>query len=323
MSKHHSTEVAKTARRVRKMYNAHPFPSRRSTPSNKSDDRYRRIFTDFLHIPIDQFRQVNFIDAGCGTGDVTWVWRRLLHPSNRVFALDLSEASVRIARQANDDSIESEPLFTVGSLLELGIPDHSMDFVHCSGVLVAVPDPQRAFEELARILKPGGYMVLVLYHKYGRALHGWRRAIVDLIEQDDIDQRAKLGGKLFGRRMRKWAREENVPYEGMLYDQFGLPCESRYSIGDALRWFTQANIEYIGTWPPIEWSQLGNGLRFARVFAPTKKRWLSKILFKVFSETSAVPARPPGLVTRMTMQSLWGINQQQLFSIAGRKKSIG
>lgn len=308
-----------TFARVKAMYNAHPFPSRSSVPDTKSDDRYQKIYSDFLQIPVDEFRDLNFLDAGCGTGDVTWTWRRILHPSNRIFAIDLSAASVNIARQT-DLANKLSPIFSVGSVLDLALPDSSMDIVHCSGVLVAVPDPDRAFAELVRVLKPGGYIILALYHKYGRALHGWRRTVIDLIEREDIDRRAELGGRMFGGTMRKWATEENVPLDGMLYDQFGLPCESRYSVGDGLHWFEDKGIQYLGTWPPVEWSQLGNGLRFSKNLGLMNRKFVSRNLLRLFPEKDEPAGQPPNLLTRMTMQSLWGINQQQLFSISGRKE---
>lgn len=311
-------EIEKLARDLRVMYNAHPFPLRQSIPPSKSDERYLYIYKNFLHLPVDEWRDMTFLDAGCGTGDVTWVWRRSLHPSNRVFAIDLSSNSINFARNAYPDT-EQPPIFSVGSLLNVGLPDKSVDVVHCSGVLVAVPDPDRAFKELMRVLKPGGYVLLALYHKYGRALHGMRRAVVDLLEKEDIDRRAALGGKLFGRSMRKFVQDEHSPLENILYDQFGLPCESRYSVGDGLRWFEEEDIDYLGTWPPVEWSQLGNGLRFSKQFSTRRDSWWFRRLLNIFQEAERPPQSAPGFLTRLTMESLWMINQQQLFSISGRK----
>ena len=265
-------EVDQMARRVRAMYNAHPFPNRTSIPDIKSDQRYAHIYRNFLNLPLDEFAGKNFLDAGCGTGDVTWAWRRILPESTRIFAVDLSFGSATIAKNSYPDAPQS-PIFSVNSLLELGLPDNSMDIVHCSGVLVAIPDPDRAYRELVRVLKPGGYMILILYHKYGRALHGFRRAVVDLLEPEDIDRRAELGGKLFGRSMRKFQVDEHIPLEGILYDQFGLPCESRYSMTDGLRWFDEGDIDYVGSWPPVQWSQFGNGLRFSKKLASQRQSW--------------------------------------------------
>ena len=302
---------------VRAMYTAHPFPNRSNTLPSRSDERFRRIYEEFLHIPLDELAEKTFLDAGCGTGENTWSWRHLLDPGTLVVALDQSRASVAIARNGGEAQAVL-PAFSVGSLLDLPFVDNSIDLVFCSGVLVAVTDPDRAYKELVRVLKPGGYMILVLYHRYGRALHGLRRGIIDLIERDDVDRRARLGGKLFGRSMRKLADQEQTPLEAVLYDQFGLPCETRYSIGQTLTWFRSADIQYLGTWPPVEWSQFGKALRFSHQFRQKRPR-LHHLLLRFFPDADQAPGRPPSFFTRATMQTVWAFEQQQLFAISGRK----
>ena len=306
------------ASRVEAMYNAHPFPQRYEVPEKKSDERYTYIYNNFLHIPFQEFRNKIFLDAGCGTGDNTWAWRRMLHPSNTVIGMDLSKASVSIARKAN--AADQTPLFGVNSLLDFGIADESIDFVLCSGVLVAVADPERAFKELVRVLKPGGYIVIILYHKYGRAIHGLRRAVIDFLEPHDIDRRAGLGGKFFGPSMRRFARQENVPLEGVLYDQFGLPCESRYSVTDSLRWYVTNNIDYLGSWPPVEWSQFGKAFRFSRDFVWLRRTFIGRRILSLFPDLDYSPIYPPTVWSRLSMESLWALRQLQLFAISGRKR---
>jgi ubiquinone/menaquinone biosynthesis C-methylase UbiE len=305
--------------RVRQMYNTHPFPNRFGKLERRNEERMRSIYRDFLHIPIEQFINCTIIDAGCGTGDNTWLWKKLLHPDNQVIGLDQSLNSVRIANAADEVHIDP-PVFAIGSIHNLGIRSNSIDLVFCSGVLVAVTNPQIAYSELIRILKPGGYIILVLYHKYGRALHGLRRAIIDIIEPENIDRRAELGGKLFGKSMQKLADAEQVPIEGVLYDQFGLPCESRYSVGQALNWYSESRIKYLGSWPPVEWSQLGKAIRFSYFLSDFRATLLGKLLLRIFPDNIRKPTSSPKFLSRALMQGLWGFNQQQLFAISGRKK---
>jgi ubiquinone/menaquinone biosynthesis C-methylase UbiE len=307
------------ARSVEAMYNAHPYPNRTGLLDRRSDQRYRHIYEEFLHIPLESLKGKIVLDAGCGTGENTWCWRRILDPSTSVIAVDHSHSSVEIARQ-NDGDLPLRPLFLLGSLLDLGLEKNSVDVIFCSGVLVAVIDPYRAYQELVRVLKPGGTIILIVYDRYGRYLHSFRRAVIGLLEREDIDRRARLGGRLFGRRMKKIAKTEMIPLEGLLYDQFGLPCESCYSVGQISDWFRRANIHYLGTWPPVEWSQLGKGLRFSYFFNQ-KKNWLKRVLLKIIPDTNQAPQRPPGFLTRVTMEALWAINQQEYFAISGRKEN--
>src|SRR5262249_7481506 len=46
----------------------------------------------------------------------------------------------------------------------LPIEDNSVDYVHCSGVLNHVPEPERVLREFNRILKPSGYARLMVYN---------------------------------------------------------------------------------------------------------------------------------------------------------------
>ena len=284
MTEPHKTTPA-VARSVRAMYNAHPFPQRHIDSLAEHDQRFRTVLENFLHIPVQVLKNKTLLDAGCGTGENTWSCRRVLDPSTHMVAVDLSTASINLAR-SKGGSVSPQPMFAVNSLLDLGLAEHSVDAIYCSGVLVAVADPERAFRELSRVLKPGGYMVLVLYHRYGRALHSLRRAVIDLLEKEDVDRRARLGGELFGGAMRELAKKDQVPYEELLYDQFGLPCESVYSVGQALRWFKQANVQYLGTYPAIEWSQFGNALRFANTNPKRGAARLARLLCRAFAEST-------------------------------------
>jgi ubiquinone/menaquinone biosynthesis C-methylase UbiE len=311
------TELAQS---VRAMYNEHPFPNYYSHLPSQSDERFRYIFTKFLHLPLEAFQGKIIFDAGCGTGENTWAWQRILGSSAEIIGLDQSEGSIRIAH-GNYPEQTMRPDFVIGSLLDLGLADNSVDAIFCSGVLVAVTEPWHAYQELVRVLKPGGYIVLIMYHRYGRALHGIRRAVVDLLEKKDINRRAQLGGKLFGRSMKKLSAQTHSPYEGVLYDQFGLPCESRYTVGQVCKWYRKANIQYIGSWPPVEWSQFGKALRFSyHLLSGQRNAPLKRLLIRIFPDMDKYSTRVPSVFSRASMQLLWAFGQQQLFAVSGRKE---
>src|SRR5919112_2064790 len=77
-----------------------------------------------------------------------------------VRAVDFSESALEMGRayveaQGLGDRIE----LGRESLLELSFPDESFDYALCWGVLMHVPDAERAVAELARVLRPGGMLV--------------------------------------------------------------------------------------------------------------------------------------------------------------------
>lgn len=97
------------------------------------------------------------LDAGCGMGRYA---RIAAAGGARVVGLDLSWA-VRAARELNPG--DGGPAFIRGDLLRLPLAAGGFDHVYSLGVLDHTPDPRRAFLGLARLLKPGGRIVVWVY----------------------------------------------------------------------------------------------------------------------------------------------------------------
>ncbi|HVF54666.1 MAG TPA: class I SAM-dependent methyltransferase [Pyrinomonadaceae bacterium] len=99
-----------------------------------------------------------FLDVGCGSCAHSV---RLARRGFRVRAVDFSESALAMA-EANikakglDSKIETKR----ESLLDLSFADASFDYVLCWGVLMHIPDVEKAVSELARVLKPGGTLVV-------------------------------------------------------------------------------------------------------------------------------------------------------------------
>jgi SAM-dependent methyltransferase len=51
--------------------------------------------------------------------------------------------------------------------------DDSIDIVICNGVLHHTGEPRKGFEALLRKVKPGGYILIELYNRYGRLPTLW------------------------------------------------------------------------------------------------------------------------------------------------------
>jgi ubiquinone/menaquinone biosynthesis C-methylase UbiE len=99
------------------------------------------------------------LDAGCGIGDHS---ARIGRHALQCVGVDISDAILedaraRISRQGLDENVS----FRLEKLEQLTFPDDHFDFVHCRGVLMHIPDWERALVELCRVLKPGGKLVLI------------------------------------------------------------------------------------------------------------------------------------------------------------------
>ncbi len=93
-------------------------------------------------------------EAGCGTG-------LLLDEATRVarsaVGLDLSNGMLKPAKQRGLKVVQ-------GSLTALPLPDRSVDLVYSMKVLAHVPPIREALVELARVVRPGGHLLLEFYN---------------------------------------------------------------------------------------------------------------------------------------------------------------
>jgi tocopherol O-methyltransferase len=94
------------------------------------------------------------IDAGCGYGGTARILARELGAD--VTGFTLSEQQAAQAR-----ALGGGPRYEVRSWLENGLPDASADAVLAVESLSHMADKPRAFGEAARVLRPGGRLVLV------------------------------------------------------------------------------------------------------------------------------------------------------------------
>jgi SAM-dependent methyltransferase len=103
-------------------------------------------------------------DLGCGTGQLAETVAPHVH---RVIAVDASEDMLTAAR-ARLDRLSNVDL-RKGDLEALPIPAGELDAAVMSLVLHYSPDPARALAEVARVLQPGGRVLIVdmLPHEHG------------------------------------------------------------------------------------------------------------------------------------------------------------
>ena len=97
------------------------------------------------------------LDLGSGAGNDCFVARAIVGETGRVTGLDFTGPMLRKAEENRKKLGYSNIDFVRGDIEEMPLPENSYDVVLSNCVLNLVPDKQKAFSGIMRVLKPGGH----------------------------------------------------------------------------------------------------------------------------------------------------------------------
>ncbi len=97
------------------------------------------------------------LDLGSGAGNDVFVARHLVGNAGRVIGLDMTEEMIRKANANKAKLGYTNVEFRLGEIEEMPVEPDSIDVVISNCVLNLVPNKEKAFAEIYRVLKPGGH----------------------------------------------------------------------------------------------------------------------------------------------------------------------
>ena len=97
------------------------------------------------------------LDLGSGAGNDCFVARHEVGHSGKVIGVDFTEAMIEKARLNADKLRYNNVEFRYGDIDQLPVSENSVDVVVSNCVLNLVPDKRKVFDEMYRVLKPGGH----------------------------------------------------------------------------------------------------------------------------------------------------------------------
>jgi ubiquinone/menaquinone biosynthesis C-methylase UbiE len=110
------------------------------------------------HVPIE--KQFTILDIGCGGGR-TIRKHAAAAPDGVVYGIDYASGSVAASRAENRDAIEKGRVeIQQASVSQLPFPDAKFDLVSAVETIYW-PDPAKDLQEILRVLKPGGRVVVI------------------------------------------------------------------------------------------------------------------------------------------------------------------
>jgi len=160
---------------VRDFWNAHPCGTQfthlewGSREFFHAVEKHRYEIQPFMQevLGFDRFKGKKLLEIGCGLGTDLLQFAR---GGARVTGIDLTPQSIDLAKKRFALENQTADL-RVADAEHLPFEDGTFDAVYSFGVLHHTPNTQRAVDEALRMLKPGGEIMLMLYHRH--SLHVW------------------------------------------------------------------------------------------------------------------------------------------------------
>ena len=123
-----------------------------AAPAPLPDPRLDRKFARICELVRAQLPAEAFLDAGCGDG--RYLAALAAELPERVAGVDISERILETARQQTAAELRQS------NLESLPFADGAFDLVLCTQVIEHVLEAERGVAELARVLRPGGTLVI-------------------------------------------------------------------------------------------------------------------------------------------------------------------
>jgi ubiquinone/menaquinone biosynthesis C-methylase UbiE len=98
------------------------------------------------------------LDVGSGAGQILGHLLKRTGDSTQVVGVDLSH---RMLHRARTRLSSKRPHYVVGDVTQLPFADDTFDCITCGWVIEHLPDPRPGLKELARVLQPGGRLLLL------------------------------------------------------------------------------------------------------------------------------------------------------------------
>jgi len=217
---------------VKAFYEETPFPNYDDHDSLRSliEKSRRGVYADELNraLPFNS----TILEVGCGTGQLS---NFLGVSCRRVIGADMCLNSLRLAERFRREHHLSRVRFVQMNLFRPAFRPRQFDVVLCNGVLHHTGDPRGGFEGLVPLVKPGGYIIVGLYNRYGRIMNRARAGLFQL-----------SGGR--GKWLDPYLRRERLSADkrrAWFEDQYRHPHESTHTVGEVLEWFERTGLDFV------------------------------------------------------------------------------
>ncbi len=159
-------------------------------------DLEKRLDVVFDEIGVD-IGTKEVLDAGCGTG---WFSKAAVDRGARVTSMDLGDKLLREVKKKCDSEVVQ------GDVQRMPFDNEAFDVVICTEVIEHTIQPRRSVSELARVVRPGGVLVLTCPNKV------WHPVVV-MANKLKLRPYEGLENWVGWREITRWLNEEGMIVE--------------------------------------------------------------------------------------------------------------
>lgn len=173
-------------------------------------DPYRlRLTNDAVLNAVGVPDNLRVLDAGCGEGYMS----RLIaeRGAAKVVGVDLCADLIEAAQTAAQElALPIE--YHIASVADLPLTDSTFDVVVCNHIINDLERPEPAFQEFARVLAPGGRLVVMMLHPCFYSAHAERTAQAKAPRPADyfgvriVEQQFQVAGITSPAKVKMWFR---------------------------------------------------------------------------------------------------------------------
>ena len=176
------------------------------------------------------------LEVGCGTGQLSLFLKRY---NREICGIDISSPSLKLAENFRIRNEIDNVVFFKMNIFNMQFKDEVFDYVISNGVLHHTFNTELAFEKILKPLKVNGYVVIGLYHRYGRLYTNFKQLMIQ-----NFGEHFKF--------LDKRTIDPNISEEkryAWLKDQYKNPHETSHTLNEVKYWFKKYGVEYLTSIP--------------------------------------------------------------------------
>jgi ubiquinone/menaquinone biosynthesis C-methylase UbiE len=241
-------EEDSTTSEVAKFYSVAPFPNYEEM-QNKADLQ-SKLFSNAVISDLKNIIGYNkkIIEVGSGTSQLSLALASC--SNNKIVAFDPTIQSLELGAQFARKNKINNVEFIKGDLFEDPIIPRSFDVVWCSGVLHHTKSTFDGLEIISRWLKPGGYIFIGLYNKYGRLRTNVRQFVFKALGSKAVARKYVMFSDPHLRKIKS-----EIKKEAWIRDQYMHPVERSHTIDEVLESFKKNGINFRGAVPSCNFGE--------------------------------------------------------------------